>query len=106
MENQVYRIRMSDEYKLELYVCDTNELNPHRDIKEIGVVVYKDGEQIDGDIDEMELDSLIKYLTKCKEYISKFNANSKSTCEHNVDDLIRLNSSGFKCKCGKEVTYF
>ena len=27
-------------------------------------------------------------------------------CEHNVDDLIRLNSSGFKCKCGKEVTYF
>lgn len=27
-------------------------------------------------------------------------------CEHTVNNLIRLNSSGFKCKCGKEVTYF
>lgn len=81
MENQVYRIEMSDKYKLELYVCDTNELNPHLDIKEIGVVVFKDGEQIDGDIDEMGLDSLIKFLTECKEHISKFNANSKPTDE-------------------------
>jgi hypothetical protein len=81
MENQVYRIEMSDKYKLELYVCDTNKLNPHRDIKEIGVVVFKDGEQIDGDIDEMGLDSLIKFLTDCKEHISKFNANSKPTDE-------------------------
>lgn len=81
MENQVYRIEMSDKYKLELYVCDTNELNPHRDIKEIGVVVFKDGEQIDGDIDEMGLDSLIKFLTDCKQHISTFNANSKPTDE-------------------------
>lgn len=81
MENQVYRIEMSDKYRLEFYVCDTNELKPHRDIKEIGVVVFKDGEQIDGDIDEMGLDSLIKFLTDCKEHISKFNANSKPTDE-------------------------
>jgi len=73
MENQVYRIEMSEKYKLELYVCDTNELNPHRDIKEIGVVVFRDGEQIDGDINEMGLDSLIKFLTDCKKYISEFN---------------------------------
>ena len=81
MENQVYRIEMSDKYKLELYVCDTNELNPHRDIKEIGVVVFKDGEQIDGDIDEIGLDSLIKFLTDCKKHILEFNANSKPTDE-------------------------
>jgi len=81
MENQVYRIEMSDKYKLELYVCDTNELNPHRDIKEIGVVVFKDGVQIDGDIDEMGLDSLVKFLTDCKKHISEFNANSKPTDE-------------------------
>lgn len=77
MENQIYRIEMSDKCKLEIYVCNTNEINPHRDIKEIGLAVFKDGEQIDGDIDEMSLDSLIKFLTDCKEHISKFNANSK-----------------------------
>lgn len=81
MENQVYRIEMSDKYRLELYVCDTNEINPHRNIKEIGVVVYKDGDQIDGFIDEMGLDSLIKFLTDCKKHISEFNENSKPTDE-------------------------
>lgn len=79
MENQVYRIKMSDKYKLELYVGDTNELNPHRNIKEIGVLVFKECEQIDGDINEIGLDSLIKFLTDCKEHISKFNDNSKPT---------------------------
>ena len=81
MENQVYRIEMSDKYRLELYVCDTNEINPHRNIKEIGVVVYKDGDQIDGFIDEMGFDSLIKFLKDCKKHISEFNANSKPTDE-------------------------
>lgn len=79
MENQIYRIEMSDKCKLELYVCDTNELNPFRYIKEIGVVVFKNGEQIDGEINEMGLDSLIKFLTDCKKHISEFNANSKPT---------------------------
>lgn len=27
-------------------------------------------------------------------------------CEHKECDLIRNNKAGFKCKCGKEVTYF
>lgn len=27
-------------------------------------------------------------------------------CKHLESDLIRNNSAGFKCKCGKEVTYF
>lgn len=77
MENQFYRFEMSDKYQLELYVTETNELDPYRDIKEIGVMVFKDGEQIDGHIDEMGLNSLIKYLTDCKNHISEFNENSK-----------------------------
>jgi hypothetical protein len=27
-------------------------------------------------------------------------------CKHEETDLIRNNKYGFKCKCGKEVTYF
>jgi len=27
-------------------------------------------------------------------------------CKHKEKDLTRKNSAGYKCKCGKEVTYF
>lgn len=76
MENQIYRIRMSDEHLLEFYVCDTNELKPNRDIKELGVVLYKDGIQIDGGLNETELGSLIKFLEDCERHVVSFNKTS------------------------------
>ena len=69
MENQIYKIEMSNNSKLEFYVSNTNEINPLRDIKEMGVIVFNENNQIDGGIDENELNSLIKYLINCKEYI-------------------------------------
>lgn len=51
-----------------------------------------------------------EYFLTAMEYEARNKLNTvvgqSEQCEHTVDDLIRLNSSGFKCKCGKEVTYF
>ena len=77
MENQIYRIEMSSKYKLEFYVCETNELNPYRVIKEMGVILYDKNDQIDGELNTQQLDSLINYLTDCKHYIEQFNSESK-----------------------------
>ena len=77
MENQIYRVQLTDESKLEFYVCSTNELNPHRDIKELGVCVLGKVIQLDGDLDLIELDSLISYLKDCRDYIKEYNENSK-----------------------------
>jgi hypothetical protein len=77
MENQIYRVQLTAENKLEFFVCSTNELNPHRNIKELGVCVLGKGIQLDGDLDLSELDSLISYLQDCREYIKEYNENSK-----------------------------
>jgi len=77
MENQIYRVELTDESKLEFYVCSTNELNPHRTIKELSVCVLGKVIQLDGGLDLMELNSLISYLQDCREYIQEYNDNSK-----------------------------
>jgi hypothetical protein len=80
MDNQYFRVKMygaKEETNVEFYVCDTNELEPMRDIKEIGLVMVLDKDQFDGALNEKQLDSLIKYLTDCRQYINEFNANSK-----------------------------
>lgn len=76
MENVIYRIELNSDAQLEFYVCDTNELNPVRDIKEIGIVLLEGNNQLDGQLNENELDSLIDYLNDCKHYIAKFNEKS------------------------------
>jgi len=73
MENQIYRIAMSSEKKIELFICDTNELEPYKKIKEIGIVVLGVGTQFDGSLSSDGIESLIKYLEDCKEYIDEYN---------------------------------
>lgn len=63
-------------------------MNPHRYIKELGVIVYENDKekrksdeyrQMDNS-NEMgieEIESLIKYLQKVKKHIKTFNENSK-----------------------------
>lgn len=77
MSNVIHRIHMTDGYVMESYVCDTNELNPHRDTKELGIVILKNDIQIDGMMDEEELKEFIDYLQRILSKIQKFNSNSK-----------------------------
>ena len=93
-EEQVFQFPMTfnkgDDMILEFFVCGTNELNPYRTIKELGVVLYeKDNElrksdeyrQLDNrnKIGIEEIEALIKYLHKVKKHIKTFNKNSKPT---------------------------
>lgn len=68
-----YRIGLAGGHTLEFYISDSNEVNPHKDIKEVGINIFTpDGGQIDGSLDSVELDLLIKYLKLCKEHASDF----------------------------------
>ena len=73
---------------LEFYVCNTNELNPYREIKELGIVLYDENEDLRKSDDYIQLDScdsfgvdeidnLIKYLQKVKKHIKQFNETSQ-----------------------------
>ena len=73
MENQIYRLKLSGGNVLELSVFDTNEVEPFRKVKEIGVSISGKGMQIDACIDINELNSLIRYLDNCREYIEDYN---------------------------------
>jgi len=77
MENQIYRLKDGDGTELEFWICDTNELNPRKDIKELAVTVLKDGMQLDFDMDVNAAKSLIKYIEDSLEYIKEYNKNSK-----------------------------
>lgn len=83
MKNQIYRIDLSGDALCEFYVCQTNEVDPERDILEMGVVILDRpvSLQLDGDMDLDELDSLIDYLQDCRRYIKEFNKNSKPNNE-------------------------
>ena len=92
IEEKVFQFPMAfnkaDDMILEFFVCGTNELNPHREIKELGVIIYEKDEekrksdeyrQLDNS-NEMgieEIEKLIKYLQKVKKHIKTFNENSK-----------------------------
>lgn len=74
MFNQIYRLDMTDDFKGEFQLVPTNEVEPHRNIYELGLCIYnKEGEQIDGSFDIPDIDSFIDYLDS----IAKFNKNSK-----------------------------
>ena len=71
--------------KMELYICQTNEIKPYRSIRELGVVVFDESNepsdypiQIDNgnDFGIEEIERLIKFLNKAKRNIKKFNENS------------------------------
>ena len=73
MENHIYRIDATDKYIIEIYVCDTNETEPFRPIKEMALTVLKENLQIDASLNDAELESLIQYLKDCQQYIKEFN---------------------------------
>lgn len=77
MDNQIYRIKMSGNKILEIYICDTNEVKPYIKTKDIGIILMDKDTQIDGQLNSDELSSLIKYLKDCKTYIDKYNTLSK-----------------------------
>jgi len=76
MENQIYRVNMENKVDLEFYVCGTNELEPYKEIREMAIQLIIGEKQLDASLELNELDSLIKYLTDCKEYIEAFNEKS------------------------------
>jgi len=42
-----------------------------------------------------------------QQVLALFNVVGQSEhCQHREIDLVRNNSAGYKCRCGKEVTYF
>lgn len=94
LENETFSIPMGwnkgGNLQMEIYICDTNELNPHRNIKELGIVVIDKEKQSSGEFVQIdngndfgveEIEKLIKFLNKAKKHIKKFNENSKPTIE-------------------------
>ena len=92
IDEQIFQVPMvwnkGDDMILEFYVCKTNDINPYRDIRELGVVVYeKDKTLRESDefrqVDNLnefgveEIEKLIKFLHKVKKHIKTFNDNSK-----------------------------
>ena len=77
MENIIYRIDMGDKYKLEFYICITNEVEPYRETREMAVQLIIEEVQLDGCLDEAQLESLIKFLQECQLYLTKYNTVGK-----------------------------
>ena len=92
IENQVLTIpfcyNKGNDMLLEFFVCKTNELNPYREIRELGIVIYEKDDKKRGSykyrqMDNMnelgvdEIEKIIKYLQKIKKHIKTFNDNSK-----------------------------
>ena len=78
MDNQIYRLEDGQGHTLEFWIVDTNDLNPTRDIKELGLTVYnKEGMQLDFDLEESSIKSLMNYLENAHDHIERFNKESK-----------------------------
>ena len=77
MKNKILRLQGSKNSEMEFFCIDTNEVNPHRDIREGGIVVLQKDLQLDFDLDEEELTELIGFLTEMRDHVSKFNSESK-----------------------------
>ena len=67
---------VADNTTLEFSVSPTNEIEPYRETRILSVMVYNESLQFDASLSQNELDSLIDYLTRCRNYISEFNANT------------------------------
>ena len=76
MENHIYRVNMESKVDLEFYVCGTNELNPYKETREIGIQLIIEEKQLNAGLDVNELNSFIDYLTKCRDYIIDYNSKS------------------------------
>jgi len=81
MENQIYRLKDGNDSGLEFWIVPTNDLEPYNEIRELGISVTNKGLQLDFDVNEDELKSLIKYLEESLEYIEYFNKKSRAIKE-------------------------
>ena len=81
MENQIYRLKDGNASDLEFWIVHTNDLEPYKEIRELGISATNKGLQLDFDVDENELKSLIKYLEESLEYIEDFNKKSRAIKE-------------------------
>ena len=81
MENQIYRLKDGNDSNLEFWIVRTNDLEPYNEIRELGISVTNKGLQLDFDVNENELKSLIKYLEESLDYIKYFNKESRAIKE-------------------------
>lgn len=83
MENIIYKksIDSNDENitHLEISIIETNEVEPYKEIRELNIdIISNDPDNYICTLLSLdEIDSIIEYLTKAKNYIEKFNNNSK-----------------------------
>ena len=88
MENHIYRIQLTEDTNLDFFVSTVGQAT-----KELGLCVFNKNIQLDGDLDLSEIDSLLKFLTDCREYIEKHNkpitdTTNKTQFEKNFDKMI------------------
>lgn len=82
MEKQIYRLNeIGGSGVLEIEVVGTNDVEPYCNTKTIACTFLKADVQIDFDIDEQDLASLINYLSNVKTYIDDFNIESRKSAE-------------------------
>jgi hypothetical protein len=94
IEDQIFQFPMTfnkgNDMLLEFFVCKTNDIDPYREVRELGIVIYEKDEEkrISNEYRQMdnmnefgvdEIEKLIKYLQKVKKHIKTFNDNSKPT---------------------------
>ena len=58
-------------------VVSTNEVEPYREIKELGICVFNEDTQLDFSLKESEIRSLVRFLNDSLEYVKHFNETSK-----------------------------
>lgn len=77
MKNVIYRIEL-DDLTIEFNIYETNELNPRRDTREMGVnlVDTKKGLIKTTSLDHDDIEALRSFLSDAKDYMTEFNRKS------------------------------
>lgn len=81
MNNQIFRIETTNKTSIEISIIGSNEVAPYVKTKEIDIRVIGDGLEIIGGLNLEELNSLIKYLTQCEDYIDNYNREQRELQE-------------------------
>lgn len=74
MLNQIYRIDLFEKGILEFFVSSTNTVEETPlSVRELGVVLFVEGKQLDASLDIEEMDSLINYLEEVRRHCKSHN---------------------------------
>ncbi|MEA1848970.1 hypothetical protein U9K52_08610 [Chryseobacterium sp. MHB01] len=77
MENTIYRLKGSEDTTMEISIVKTNYIEPFREKREVGIDLEKSGEKYFFSFDDVDdIQELINYLEKAKQYCEKFNSNT------------------------------